>query len=86
MGAFLFPLMAILLAAGVDLVDPGAQATTVSLVFGSALIVSAIAPAIAGQLADSQGIEAAMVLGAGIVLATALLSAVTQWRPKAALP
>ena len=82
MGAFLFPLMAILLAAGVDLVEPGAQATTVSLVFGSALIVSAIAPAVAGRLADTQGIEAAFALGAGIVLTTALLSAVTQWRPR----
>ncbi len=82
MGAFLFPLMAILLAAGVDLVEPGAQATTVSLVFGSALIVSAIAPAVAGRLADSQGIEAAMTLGAGIVLVTSLLCAATQWRPR----
>ena len=82
MGAFLFPLMAILLAAGVDLVEPGAQATTVSLVFGSALVVSAIAPAIAGRLADTQGIGAALALGAGIVLVTSLLSAVTQWRPK----
>ena len=82
MGAFLFPLMAILLAAGVDLVEPGAQATTVSLVFGSALIVSSIAPAVAGRLADTQGIEAAFALGAGIVLTTALLSAVTQWRPR----
>ncbi len=86
MGSFLFPLMAILLAAGVDLVEPGAQATTVSLVFGSALIVSAIAPAVAGRLADSQGIEAAFALGAGIVLTTALLSAVTQWRPRIASP
>ena len=82
MGAFLFPLMAILLAAGVDLVEPGAQATTVSLVFGSALIVSSIAPAIAGRLADAYGIEAAFALGAGIVLTTAFLSAVTQWRPR----
>lgn len=82
MGAFLFPLMAILLAAGVDLVEPGAQATTVSLVFGSALIVSSIAPAVAGRLADTYGIEAAFALGAGIVLTTAFLSAVTQWRPR----
>ena len=82
MGAFLFPLMAILLAAGVDLVEPGAQATTVSLVFGSALIVSSIAPAIAGRLADAYGIEAAFALGAGIVLATSFLSFVTRWRPR----
>ena len=82
MGAFLFPLMAILLAAGVDLVEPGAQATTVSLVFGSALIVSAVAPAIAGSLADAYGIEAAFALGAGIVLTTAFLCTITRWGPR----
>ena len=40
MGAFLFPLMSILLASAMDLVEVGAQATTVSLVFGSAVVVS----------------------------------------------
>ena len=82
MGAFLFPLMAILLAAGVDLVGTESQATTVAMVFGSAFVVAGFAPGIAGRLADSQGIEVAFALGAGIVLATSLLSTVTQWRPK----
>ena len=82
MGAFLFPLMAILLAAAMDLVALGAQATTVSLVFGSAIVVSAFAPALAGVLADSVGTEAAFIFGAGLVLSTSLLSAVTRWHPK----
>jgi predicted MFS family arabinose efflux permease len=86
MGAFLFPLMSILLASAMDLVATGAQATTVSLVFGSAIVVSAFAPALAGVLADSIGTEAAFIFGAGLVLATSLLSAVTRWQPQAAAP
>ena len=46
MGAFLFPLMAILLAAALDLVGGETQATTVSLVFGSATVVSSFAAAL----------------------------------------
>ena len=83
MGAFLFPLMSILLASAMDLVEGGAQATTVSLVFGSAVVVSAFAPAIAGILADSADTEAAFLFGAGLVLSASLLSAVTRWKPKA---
>ena len=84
MGAFLFPLIAILLAAAMDLVESGAQAATVSLVFGSAIVVSAFAPALGGVLADSLGTEAAFIFGAGLVLATSLLSAITRWQPRAA--
>ena len=81
MGAFLFPLMSILLASAMDLVAAGAQAATVSLVFGSAIIVSAFAPAIAGVMADAMGTKAAFMFGAGIVLTTALLAVVTRWQP-----
>ena len=83
MGAFLFPLMSILLASAMDLVEVGAQATTVSLVFGSAVAVSAFAPAIAGVLADSAGTEAAFMFGAGLVLSASFLSTVTRWQPRA---
>jgi FSR family fosmidomycin resistance protein-like MFS transporter len=80
MGAFLFPLMSILLASAMDLVAVGAQATTVSLVFGSAVVVSALAPAIGGMLADSSGTESAFMFGAGLVLTVSLLSMVTRWQ------
>ena len=83
MGAFLFPLMSILLASAMDLVEVGAQATTVSLVFGAAIVVSAFAPALAGVLADSAGTEAAFMFGAGLVLSASLLSVVTRWQPRA---
>ena len=82
MGAFLFPLMSLFLASAMDLVETGTQATTVSLVFGSAIVVSAFAPAIAGILADSFGIESVFLFSSGIALATALLSAITQWHPR----
>ena len=82
MGAFLFPLMSILLASAMDLVEVGAQATTVSLVFGAAVVVSAFAPALAGVLADSAGTEATFVFGAGLVLSASLLSVVTRWQPR----
>ena len=84
MGGFLFPLMSILLASAMDLVAAGAQATTVSLVFGSAIIVSAFAPAIAGVMADAMGTKAAFMFGAGVVLSTALLAVVTRWQPSSA--
>ncbi len=81
MGAFLFPLMSILLASAMDLVAVGAQATTVSLVFGSAIVVSALAPSVAGVLADAEGTRAAFLFGAGVVLFTAFLTVVTRWQP-----
>ena len=84
MGAFAFPLMAIVLAAAMDLVEVGLQATTVSLVFGSATVVSAFAPVLGGVLADSMGTQAAFMFGAWLVIATSLLSAVTHWHPRVA--
>jgi predicted MFS family arabinose efflux permease len=79
MGLFLFPMMAILLAAAMDLVEPDVQATTVSLVFGASVIVSGLAPAIAGRLADHFAIEITFVFSAIIVLASAVLASVTHW-------
>ena len=81
MGAFLFPLMAILLASAMDLVSVQAQATTVSLVFGAAIVVSAYAPGIAGVLADSWGTASAFQFASGLVLFTALVATVTRWKP-----
>lgn len=79
MGIFLFPMMAILLAAAMDLVEPDVQATTVSLVFGASVIVSGLAPAIAGRLADHFTVEITFVFSAIIVLASAVLAFVTHW-------
>ena len=72
-------MMAILLAAAMDLVEPDVQATTVSLVFGASVIVSGLAPAIAGRLADHFTIEITFVFSAIIVLISAVLASVTHW-------
>lgn len=79
MGGFLFPLMAILLASAMDVVGDASQATTVSLVFGIGIIVSAYAPAVAGVMADNYGTQSAFILGSGMLLATSALSWVTSW-------
>lgn len=80
LGAFQFSLMSILLAAGMDLVSGTMQATTVSLVFGAAVVVSGVTPAVAGVLADAYGVKATFLLASGIVMTTALIAAVTRWQ------
>ena len=82
MGAFLFPLMAIVLAAAMDLVVVEAQATVVSLVFGSAVVVSAISPALAGIIADSEGTRSVFLFASLLVLSTSLLALITRWQVK----
>ena len=80
MGAFLFSIMAILLASAVDLVQKEVQAVTVSLVFGASVVASSFSPAIAGVLGDAFGVKAAFIWASGIVLAAALLAGVTRWQ------
>ena len=76
MGAFMFPLMSIFLAAALDVAGGDVPATIVSLVFGAATVFSGVTPAVAGVLADAYGIEAAFRLAGGIGLVTAAFTAV----------
>jgi MFS family permease len=78
-GAFLFPLMAIILASAVDVVNQEVQATTVSLVFGSAVVVSSLIPAIAGVIADIFTIQFTFLLAGAIVLFACGISSITRW-------
>jgi len=80
MGVFLFPMMAIFLAAAMDLVEQEVQATTVSLVFGTAIILSGLSPAVAGVFADRWGVESAFLWGAGTAIITGILALVTPWQ------
>ena len=82
MGAFLFALMSILLAAALDLVDSEVQGTTVSLVFGSAILAGGFSPTVAGLLADSYGVKAAFVWAGGLLLTATLIASVTKWNIK----
>ena len=76
MGAFSFPLMSIFLAAALDVAEGDVPATTVSLVFGAAVVLSAVAPAIAGVLADAAGVKAVFGLASGIAFVTGGFTAV----------
>lgn len=80
MGAFMYSLMAIFLAAAIDLVEGGVQATTVALVFGIATAVAGVAPGIAGVLADLAGAIATFLFAGGLVLVVGVVAAFTRWR------
>ena len=80
MGLFSYPLMAVLLAAAMDVTGSEIQATTVSLVFGAAIVFSAISPAIAGWLADTYGVKSAFLLAAGIVFTVLAFAAIRMRR------
>ena len=82
MGAFLFALMSILLAAALDIVGSDVQATTVSLVFGSAVLAAGFSPTVAGLLADAYGVKAAFLWAGGLVLAVAFIAVLTSWERK----
>lgn len=63
-GLFLFPMMSILLAAAMDVVGDGVQGTTVSLVFGVAIILAAGSGWLAGRIADIYGVDAVFLYAA----------------------
>ena len=86
MGAFLFSLMAIMLAAAIDLVEAQLQATTVSLVFGSAVVMSGLSPAGAGFIADMLQVKATFLWASGIILLTSVLATATNWERHDLLP
>ena len=79
MGAFSFSLMSVLIASAMDLVSGEMPATTVSLVFSSSVIFSALAPAIAGVLADEFGRTWVFFLAAAVVLVTTVFAAARNW-------
>ena len=79
MGAFSFALMSVLIAAAMDLVGGEMPATTVSLVFSSSVIFSALAPGIAGVLADEVGLIWVFFLAAAMVLPVAGFAMARSW-------
>ena len=62
-----------------DLVSGEMPATTVSLVFSSSVIFSALAPAIAGVLADEAGRASVFFLAAAVVLIVTVFAAARSW-------
>ncbi len=80
MGAFLYPLMSILLASALDVIEEDVQGTTVSLVFGAATVMAGAAPTLAGFLADGYGLESTFLFASSVVLATALVAFLSRWQ------
>jgi FSR family fosmidomycin resistance protein-like MFS transporter len=77
LGTFLFSLHAILIAAAAELAGETMQATTVSLIY-AASFVGALAPTLAGVLADKYGFESTFLFAAMLVGVSALVLAVTN--------
>ncbi len=80
-GLFLFPMMAILLAAAMDVVGSVVQGTTVSFVFGVSVVLAAVSGWISGRVADTYGVEF-VFLYAAIPAAVAFLLTVAGSRMK----
>ncbi|MCY4624057.1 MAG: MFS transporter [Chloroflexi bacterium] len=57
-GLFLFPMMAIILALGMDVVGRTMQGTTASIIFGVGIILAAFSGWMAGRVADTYGVDA----------------------------
>jgi FSR family fosmidomycin resistance protein-like MFS transporter len=74
-GAVMFPLTSLFLAAAMDRVGAATQATAVSLVFGIGTLFGSLSPTIAGLLADGFGVRAAFHWGGAIALVAAILMA-----------
>jgi MFS family permease len=77
LGAFLFSLHAILISAAAELVPENMQSTVVSLIFASSFL-GALAPTIAGVIADSYGLETTFVFSAVLVGLSAIVLAATK--------
>jgi MFS family permease len=81
-GAFMFPMTSLFLAAAMDRVGAAMQATAVSLVFGIGTLFGSFSPTIAGMLADGFGVQAAFQWGAAIALVAAILIAFATARAR----
>jgi MFS family permease len=81
-GAVMFPMTSLFLAAAMDRVGAGLQATAVSLVFGIGTLFASVSPTIAGLLADSFGVRAAFYWGAATAVVAASFMALATARAK----
>ncbi|MBH51556.1 MAG: hypothetical protein CL785_00165 [Chloroflexi bacterium] len=79
MGLVLFPIMAILIASAIDIVGSDVQATVVSIVFGTSVLISASSPYVSGLIADEFGLGATFQF-AGILSIIATLLIGIKWK------
>ena len=77
MGAFLYALHAIYIAAAIDVAQGEAQSTVVSLIYGASFL-GALSPFIAGVIVDLTDTASAFVYGGVMALAATLILAFTR--------
>lgn len=77
MGAFLYALHAIYIAAAIDVAQGEAQSTVVSLIYGASFL-GALSPFIAGVIVDLTDTSSAFVYGGIMALAATLILAFTR--------
>jgi MFS family permease len=77
LGTFLFSLHAILIASAAEMAGEAMQATTVSLIY-SASFVGALAPTIAGVLADAYGFKSTFLFASVLVAVSAFTLVLTN--------
>ncbi len=77
MGAFLYSLHSIFISAAIGVVGEGAQATTVSVMYGASFL-GTLSPILAGVLADAYGTRIAFDYGAVLVFAAVAVFAVMR--------
>ena len=83
MGAFLYSVHAIFIAAAIDVAGGEVQSTVVSLIYGASFLGS-FSPVLAGIIADAYGIPAAFLFGGSLVLLAAFMLALLKL-PKTAI-
>lgn len=79
MGIVLFPIMAILIASAIDVVGSDVQATVVSIVFGTSILISALSPYVSGIIADKFGLAATFQFSGVLSLIAAVFIAI-RWK------
>ena len=77
MGAFLYSVHAIFIAAAMDVGGGEVQSTVVSLIYGASFL-GTVSPVLAGIIADAHGIPAAFLFGGGLVLLSAFMLALLK--------
>ena len=78
-GLFMFPMMAIVLALGLDVVGSGVQGTAASIIFGVGIILSAFSAWLAGSIADSYGVDAVFLYAAAPAFLSLFFTVVGAW-------
>ena len=77
MGAFVYSLHTIFIAAAMDISQGRAQSTVVSLIYGASFI-GTISPIIAGVLVDEFGLKSAFVYSGIVVLVSTVILAILR--------